>query len=82
MENAAATDRSKAPLKYRVYEATDPRDKIYAYYSLQCKDDFRTLDIEPNYKNINVQALFTTLAVYALIAGQSDLLHIGGTRQM
>lgn len=75
-KNAAATDWLKVLLKYRVYEATDPRDKIYAYYSLRCQDDFRTLGIEPDYKNIDTRTLFTTLAANALIAGQSDLLHV------
>lgn len=75
-KNAAATNWLKVLLKYRVYEATDPRDKIYAYYGLRCQDDFRTLGIEPDYKNIDTRTLFTTLAANALIAGESDLLHV------
>ncbi|KAL5113646.1 hypothetical protein ACEQ8H_008485 [Pleosporales sp. CAS-2024a] len=75
-KNAATTDWLKVLLKYRVYESTDPRDKIYAYYGLRCQDQFRKLGIEPDYKNIDTRTLFTTLAANALLAGHVDLLHV------
>jgi hypothetical protein len=67
---------SRVLLRHRMHKATDPRDKVYAYYGLRCKDGFNELDIKPDYRNTTMESLFTKLAVNALVAGQTEVLHV------
>jgi hypothetical protein len=67
---------SRVLLRHRMHKATDPRDKVYAYYGLRCKDGFHELGIKPDYKNTTMESLFTRLATNALRAGQWEVLHV------
>ncbi|KAH3945557.1 hypothetical protein HBI56_095490 [Parastagonospora nodorum] len=66
----------KVLVRLRGLRASDPRDKVYAYYGLQCKDGLTELGIKPDYKNMTVHDLYTTLATNALREGQAAVLHI------
>jgi hypothetical protein len=66
----------KILMRHRMHQATDPRDRVYAYYSLRCKDGLRELGIKPDYGNTTTEGLFTHLAVKALLAGQTEVLHV------
>jgi hypothetical protein len=66
----------KILLRHRIHQATDPRDKVYAYYGLRCKDGLHELGIKPDYRNTTKESLFIHLAAKALLAGQTEVLHV------
>jgi hypothetical protein len=63
-------------MRHRMHQATDPRDKVYAYYSLRCKDSLQELGIKPDYRDTTMESLFIHLAAKALLAGQTEVLHV------
>lgn len=75
-KDPASPNWLKVLVMLRAFRASDPRDKVYAYYGLQCKDGLTELGIKPNYKNMTVYDLYTTLATNALREGQAEVLHI------
>lgn len=75
-KNPANPNWLKVLVMLRGFRASDPRDKVYAYYGLQCKGGLTELGIKPNYKNMAVHDLYTTLATNALREGQAEVLHI------
>jgi hypothetical protein len=66
----------KVLLRHRSHKATDPRDKVYAYYGLRCKEGLRELGMKPDYVKTTTSSLYIALATNSLVARQSAILHI------
>jgi hypothetical protein len=62
--------------RHRSHKATGPRDKVYAYYGLRCKEGLHELGTKPDDRNTTISSLYNALATKSLMARQSAILHI------
>lgn len=63
-------------LRHCMQDATDPRDKVYAYYGLTCQRALQKLQMMPDYKNTTTRSLFVQLATNALLLGDTEVFHV------
>ncbi|KAF2106864.1 heterokaryon incompatibility protein-domain-containing protein [Lophiotrema nucula] len=70
-------------LRHRSCQATDSRDKVYAFWNLHCMEQFKRLDVKPEYsEGVGVKEdekmvkLCKTLAIKTLRAGDANILRI------
>jgi hypothetical protein len=63
-------------LRHRQCLSEDPRDKVYAFYGMRCKNALQELGIEPEYETTTTEVLYTRLAARALHKAQVTVLHV------
>lgn len=65
--------------RHRECRASDPRDKVFAFWGLRCKEAFKSMGVNPEYgkgENKRTELLFWKLAVEGLRRGDVEVLGI------
>jgi hypothetical protein len=62
-------------MRHRQSRASDPRDKIFAFWGMRCKSSLEELGIVPDY-TLTVEELYIKVAVEALKKGDTQILSV------